>query len=400
MSLFRLSLIGVAALSLSACVTMEDVNGTLKTAKEKITQIEMPSFKKQGDTAEDTSLNDDAAPFNEHALSPEECLTVNIAPDLGGLTQFTDDNSPVPESMISQVTMSKIDTQCQTNTHNIVIDLNITFTGTLGPQGRNLSKDTPEGSMDFIYPYFLAITAPNGTIIAKEVFAVPLSFQKGDIHTAHIENIRQIIPTGGALYNKNTTLTLGFQLSPMQLAYNRAHTPPAPMTPQITALPPTATTIPHSDLAVSNAPVTEKLPITITPDSVIIGEPAQPLSLTTKTAAPAPAPAPTAMTPSDKTPPPSALNLRKPPAPAPAPVTQQTTASPGKTLDPALPAEPLKPQPVTAAPAAPPATTSFAPVTAPDETQEIEQDIEQPVEQNTTVEQPQPVIIDITAPLD
>ena len=58
--------------------------------------------------------------------------------------------------------------------------------------------------------------------MAKEVFAVSMNFEPGETTRTHTEYLRQIIPIKSKETAFQYQVLVGFQLSPEQLAYNRA----------------------------------------------------------------------------------------------------------------------------------------------------------------------------------
>lgn len=352
--LIRLCAVLTVLVALNACVTMDDVNQSYNKVRERITQLDIP--KPQPTTADTLVREEDqngqtetTAPVirpedSEKTAAAEQypeqdmaspavkskdiaCFDATIIDDLRTLRQFSTEKSAIPENMISEITMSSIEAHCQKNDHNIIIDLDITFEGKIGPQGFSMN----EGETKFIYPYFLAVMSPNGAIISKEIFAVPLSYKAYELRTRHTENIRQIIPTGGQLYNDRTALNIGFQLTTEQLSYNRLH--PYITTPVSFAPPAQTNAIPQN-----------------TQDSIESYKPPQMITpKTTAAATPTHSPAPTAIAaPAPHKAPTPALALRKKPAPpaAPEPINAPT-------------AEPSPPQPTTPAVNAPaPASVS------------------------------------------
>lgn len=153
----------------------------------------------------------------------DTCPKATMVRELNALHQFTNPERPSPESRISSLMLTGIKTKCKNNANNAVVEIDLTFEGSLGPRARARAADRPS----FAYPYFLAITTDNGNIIAKEVFAASVNYDKNQDRIVHNENIRQIIPLNGE-YGGQKAIMLGFQLNEGELAYNRSlkGTPP------------------------------------------------------------------------------------------------------------------------------------------------------------------------------
>ena len=166
------------------------------------------------------------------------CPQIQIVKDLGSLSDFTDDQRTFYENMIAQMDIKKRQSSCELATSSATVDLALLFTGTLGPKARQQKSDKPF----LTYPFFVAVTGPNGKIMAKEIFAVSMSFEPGQTTRTHTEYLRQIIPVRSKETAFQYQVLVGFQLSPEQLAYNRAALAPKDVPvpghkPQITYVP-------------------------------------------------------------------------------------------------------------------------------------------------------------------
>lgn len=70
-------------------------------------------------------------------------------------------------------------------------------------------------------PYFVAIIS-NGQVIAKEIFDLKLPFENGERKVMVKESIAHIdIPIASGHAPEDYSVTIGFQLTPEQAAYNR-----------------------------------------------------------------------------------------------------------------------------------------------------------------------------------
>ena len=166
------------------------------------------------------------------------CPQIQIVKDLGSLSDFTDDQRTFYENMIAQMDIKKRQSSCELATSSATVDLALLFTGTLGPKARQQKSDKPF----LTYPFFVAVTGPNGKIMAKEIFAVSMSFETGETTRTHTEYLRQIIPVRSKETAFQYQVLVGFQLSPEQLNYNRAALAPRNVPipgrkPQITYVP-------------------------------------------------------------------------------------------------------------------------------------------------------------------
>lgn len=152
------------------------------------------------------------------------CPEAEVLQELRNLNEFAPMATPGPESQVSSVRIANLKTVCRSvDSTSVTLDLALTLTGSLGPKARIKPSDKPS----FAYPYFVALTSGNGKIIAKEIHAVSLSYDKGQNRLTHEETLRHTLPVRLARGQAGPyRLLVGFQLSDEQLAYNRAHPEP------------------------------------------------------------------------------------------------------------------------------------------------------------------------------
>ncbi len=148
------------------------------------------------------------------AASPS-CPDVRIVSDLNQVHQFNGGKADPLES-VSSIRLQDIAEDCWIGAKNISVEITLAFEGVLGPKGKARETDKPS----FAYPYFVAITNAQGNIVAKEVFAVTLTYDDGKTEDTKIEKVRQVIPIAPTDM-KNYKILVGFQLNDEELAYNR-----------------------------------------------------------------------------------------------------------------------------------------------------------------------------------
>lgn len=237
MRLRRVALLIPLCFGLSACETLVADLEHLKTALTPVHLLEAPAYSLPPDADEGledlaaATGNDVAAPVVIPAKKPElampkvetrvaaraSCPDVRIVEDLNRLYQFTDPAKPRDNQAVSTIYMTGIDNTCSMVNNNIAVDMTLSFAGTIGPRGRARAGDKPS----MAYPYFIAITNARGQIIAKDVFAVTMSYDTDAQNLTRTEQIRQLIPTSGGNTGSYRIL-VGFQLSEQELAHNRA----------------------------------------------------------------------------------------------------------------------------------------------------------------------------------
>lgn len=208
-----LTLMLTAGLSLSACQTAQGVQSDVTQGFTSI-RTALQNFRQQpGETADQPSAMALAA--NPETMTTDDCPEVRIVSDLNQVHQFVDAAKPSPAQAISTIRMTDVQNQCSVADNNMVLDLTLAFDGIAGPKARAKPSDKPS----FAYPYFIAITNNQGSIVAKEIFAVTMAYEKGKNERTYSETIRQMIPANESL--KNYKVLIGFQLSEQELAYNR-----------------------------------------------------------------------------------------------------------------------------------------------------------------------------------
>lgn len=205
-TLFQVALVSVGMLGLGACDT---VNQTMSDTGDWFSRNN--PFQGNGNAAS-TSVENGTA-----VIGGNNCMPVSVVDDLKTLSQFSNDQAPRAENNVSAVAITNVSSSCTKNDKNYSIDLDITFNGTLGPKAHSWNADKPS----FAYPYFVAITLPDGTIVTKEVFGVTLSYADNQTNVEQHEHMRQVIPLQSQA-GQPQQIVIGFQLTESQLAYNRS----------------------------------------------------------------------------------------------------------------------------------------------------------------------------------
>lgn len=191
-------------LTLSACEPMDDFKSDLNDLSTgKVTH---------SSTNQDPSMQ----------LLESPCPQVEIVDDLSSISDFVNPQKQTKAHLVSRVDLSSAESTCKLASKSAIVDLKLIFNGKLGAKGRINKNDKPF----FSYPFFVAVTAPNGKIMAKEIFAASLTYPQNENTHAYFEKLRQIIPIKNKEEAKLYKILIGFQVTPDQLAYNRAHMVP------------------------------------------------------------------------------------------------------------------------------------------------------------------------------
>jgi len=196
--------IAAFALTLTACETMEGF-------KNDISDIDFGSIT---DFSTASSVQEE-----QHAnfLVDGNCPSIQIVEDLGRLYEFNAGQSMKSSNLVSSVKMEEANSTCSYGNRSVTVDLKLAFDGELGPKGRRTASEKPF----FTYPFFVAVTSDSGKILAKEIFAASMTYDKGQDEQLYFETLRQIIPADSRTQGARYKIMVGFQLAEKQLAYNR-----------------------------------------------------------------------------------------------------------------------------------------------------------------------------------
>jgi|GEM_PF-1360906 len=196
-SALPLVLLATSALSLTGCETYHNSLGSMKNW-----------------FSSDTSQQTPNGPQGAVAATPvATCPAVTLVEDLAALRQFSDDTATREENRISSIAMQGALTQCRQTADGLAVTLKITFEGDLGPKGTSLSAAS--------YPFFVAVTQPDGSIKSKELHTLNINYPQGQ-NMATVHETIQLIPAADEASAQGQQILLGFQLTDAQLVYNRS----------------------------------------------------------------------------------------------------------------------------------------------------------------------------------
>lgn len=201
----------VMALTLSGCETMNKFGETLKS-------MEMPKITPKGGAGTATVVQADTTGLV--SVGGESCPTVKGLADLATITQFSNSGEMTSDKMISDTKLEKVVSKCTVAGNSVSVELELNFSGVLGPIG---VKDL-DGQANYTYPYFLSVISPDGKILSKDVFALSMVYENGQITYHRQDKLRQVIPLLTGQNASQFQIMIGFQLSEDELAYNRRST--------------------------------------------------------------------------------------------------------------------------------------------------------------------------------
>lgn len=192
----KLIALGACLLALSACQTLDN-------AVEDLKSVDMDAVTKPtGNIAEN--------------LLESGCPSAEAVPELAKYNEFKDLKKPSMDNLVSYAQIGQIQSKCEYGPQSVTIDVKLAFEGVVGAAGR------AGGTPSFSYPFFVAVTSPSGTILAKEVFAANMAYGPGQDRQVYNESMRQIIPIANKDAGSKYKVLVGFQLTKEQLEYNRA----------------------------------------------------------------------------------------------------------------------------------------------------------------------------------
>lgn len=194
----RFFALSICILGLSACQTFEGV-------KKDFANLELPS------------LNGTSSSASDDLVYSGACPRVEAVADLKAVSEFASEDDHSEPNLVSEVKIDRVQSSCSYDENSVTVDLKMDFDGRIGPQSRTVAGNAPF----FSYPFFVAVTSANGTILAKEIFSANMSYNAGESTKRYTEKLRQIIPIENRDRGANYKILVGFQLSPDQLAYNR-----------------------------------------------------------------------------------------------------------------------------------------------------------------------------------
>lgn len=147
------------------------------------------------------------------------CPGVSVRPDLRRLVEFYDPSKTSEATKISEITIDAVRNVCRIENAQLVMQIDLSLSGKTGPKARVKPSDKPS----FAYPYFVAVTDPQGNVLSKEIFAASLAYASDQKEIKQTESIFQNMPFPDSSIGQSYTVVVGFQLTPEQLSYNQAN---------------------------------------------------------------------------------------------------------------------------------------------------------------------------------
>lgn len=205
------------SLLLSGCEGISAVGESIKDIK----MPDFPSFSSKSDAKEKTAPSG-AAPSSSLAAPAisgitADCPAIQALPEVARISRFADETKPSPDTLVTEAALSSVSTSCTAAGNSVTVEMSLTFDGKLGPAGQK--ETTVEAT--YSLPYFIAVVNPQGAIMSKDVFALGMTYSKGQSEISKPEVIRQIIPVAAGTGAGTYQIMVGFQLTDSELTYNR-----------------------------------------------------------------------------------------------------------------------------------------------------------------------------------
>lgn len=191
-------------LALGGCSTLEGLKTDLASGFDSVSD-------------KVASVVDPDAERKKQPVYDGSCPQASLRPDLRRLVEFYDPDKPADAGKISEVTITNISNICRIENGALVMQIDLSLDGKTGPKARVKPNDKPS----FAYPYFVAVTDPQGNVLSKEIFAASIAYGPAQNELKQTESIFQNMPFPDKTIGQTYSVIVGFQLTPEQLAYNQ-----------------------------------------------------------------------------------------------------------------------------------------------------------------------------------
>jgi len=145
------------------------------------------------------------------STSAEACPSAVVLRPLAATAVFAPGPERRPENVAFYGLLSEAELKCKYTGDAIHIDLDSVIVGERGPAAKGDAVD---------FPYFVAVTAPDQTILSKAPFAVRIAFEANQKRSGVTDHIEETIPLAGRA-GADLNVLLGFQQSPEVVEFYR-----------------------------------------------------------------------------------------------------------------------------------------------------------------------------------
>ncbi|MFD1628010.1 hypothetical protein [Azospirillum griseum] len=140
------------------------------------------------------------------------CPKVSIIRDLSEVTLLRSGGRDLND-MESRAALADFAGTCDYTSSGVTVNVNLYLIAERGPAMKGDSAR---------YQYFVALAKPDDTIVSKAFFDTDVTFAAGQPRSGSKEELAPKIPLPKDANAKDWKVYLGFQLTPEQLAFNRA----------------------------------------------------------------------------------------------------------------------------------------------------------------------------------
>ncbi len=144
------------------------------------------------------------------------CPPIMAAPNADTIAFFKPGGGHDPKDVLVGGKFYKIDSTCAREKDGVVIDAEITF------YAQRVIMETKSVTL----PYFVALVDPQQHVLSEESFQLALPFPAAEYYRESApEKITVHLPVEDQAQASAFTIVVGFQLTPDQIAFNRASHP-------------------------------------------------------------------------------------------------------------------------------------------------------------------------------
>ena len=140
------------------------------------------------------------------------CPKVGVLADAAHVTLFAPGSGHSPANVTARGTVADFSGKCSYDDTGVTVALSLALVAERGPAlaGNQVAVD-----------YFVALSQPDGTIAAKQVFPTTIDFKGNSPRAGTREDVQPHIPLPKGVDARAYQILLGFQLTQDQLDYNR-----------------------------------------------------------------------------------------------------------------------------------------------------------------------------------
>ena len=147
-----------------------------------------------------------------HKAPTEACPAAVALQPLKNTAVFAPGAPPTPQGVAFYGIIDEVDSKCEYRGGEVQLKLAVVVIGQRGPAAHGNS------AVDF--DYFVAVTGPGQSILAKTPFHVHIVFPPGKIRAGVTDHIEEAIPLQG-MRGSELTVNVGFQQSPEVVDFYR-----------------------------------------------------------------------------------------------------------------------------------------------------------------------------------